>query len=889
MNSEKQTAKREISLKSAAERETGNKENPRGFLPIEVRIKVSVVIAVYNGEKYLQQCMDSILAQSLHEIEIICVNDGSTDSTPSILESYARIDSRVKVFHIPNGGAGAARNFGMHYARGQYLSFLDADDFFEKSMLKKAYDKAVQFDCDIVLFGCDLYDQQTNRLSKAAWTVKKNYLPNKNPFNRNDIPEYIFSFTVGWAWDKLFKNDFVRRNGLKFLEQNIFEDTYFTCLACSLANQIYYLDEVLAHYRTNTSTSLSSSKGKYVDLIPNSFRSIRNRLEQEGLYAQLEKGFVNRLIEALFDVFLNTEGEPRERLYNQIKDMYLKEFAISGREDSFFFRPHIAQFVHDVEQNSYVDYLSIRLVRVERNYKKAVEEKNELERRLRYQFTLEENRQRENRDELLAQKIGNSLIKFYVLAKKAFRYYKANGLKVTLKRILCGKRAFYARDINICFVTDDGFSMPTSVTIASILKNRSKRYNYNIYIIGYNLSSDSVKKLSSIQAKNFQVRVINAPELDLLKKYNFVSTTVHVTPTSILKFFIPQYLSAVDKVLYLDGDIVVQSNLAELYNIDIHDRYAAVVKDIVSTFAWHRQEVPYGSSYYFNSGMMLLNLSKMRSENVSERLIDYRIHGKNYYMDQDALNVAFAGCVRFISPYFNFINKFLYQKGADWMSQFYHVIIHRNEVRAFQKAQIIHFASQKKPWYSELPYLTKLFKKYYALSPYKDIPLYTSTPAEYSAFHKINKLNDYWNMLMQRRDEFVLVMAIKDDASVFWNKIEFPQSVKNTSLHPHFRNGYAYIRDFSEDYFEEKIGRNYAELCYEGKEAYVSVKSQGAEQGKKPYFEIVITPKGFPNIKITKNKHRGLNVVVYSKKCRRVIDDFSVDVFKDAELNIDRS
>lgn len=870
-------------------KQTDNKRDTVSYLPLDTRIKVSVVMAVYNGEKYLIQCLDSILSQTLHEIEVICVNDGSTDSTKEILESYARVDSRVKVFHIPNGGAGAARNFGMRYACGQYLSFLDADDFFDKNMLKKAYAQAVQHDCDIVLFGCDLFDQQKKKFYTVDWTIKKSYLPSQNPFNCKDIPDYIFSFTMGWAWDKLFRNDFVRKNNLKFLEQNIFEDTHFTCLACTLANKIYYLDEILAHYRTNTNTSLSSSKGKYIDLIPNSFRAIRDRLCKEGLYAELERGFINRLIEALFDVFLNTEGEPRERLYNQIKHTYLTEFSIANREDKFFFKPHIAQFVRDVEQYSYVDYLSVRLVRVERNFKKVTEEKNELERRLNYQTFLDQKQEKISREELVAQKIGMIILKPCILASKVFRYYKANGFRATLKRCFYRKKKNYDSDVNVCFVTDDGFCMPTCVTITSILQNRSRRYHYNIFVIGYDLSEYSIEKLNSLASKDFKVQIINAPRLELFKKYAFVSSTIHVTPTSILKFFIPQYLPQLDKVLYLDGDMVVQSNLLKLYNIKIEDQYIAAVKDIVSTFAWHKESVPYKSSSYFNSGMMLMNLKKMRAENISDKLVDYRINGKNYYMDQDALNVVFAGQVRYVSPYYNFINKFFYQKGADWMSQFYHVIVYRNYKRSFRKAHIIHFASQRKPWYSELPYLTGIFRKYYSKSPYRDIELFTTTPAEYNSLKQVHRLNEYWSAIREKREELIIAMAVKDDASVYWSKVDFPEFIKATSIHPHFRNGYVLIRDFSENYFNEKIGRNYAELVYEGKEAKISVKSQGAEQGKNPSFEIVITPKGFPNIKITKNKHRGLNIVVYSKKCRRVIDDFSVDLFKDEELNIDRS
>ena len=100
--------------------------------------KVSVILPVYNVGKYLRQCMDSIVGQTLQEIEVICIDDGSADDSPQILQAYAKKDPRIKVVCQQNQGAGAARNRGLSMARGEYLSFLDSDDFFETNMLEKA-------------------------------------------------------------------------------------------------------------------------------------------------------------------------------------------------------------------------------------------------------------------------------------------------------------------------------------------------------------------------------------------------------------------------------------------------------------------------------------------------------------------------------------------------------------------------------------------------------------------------------------------------------------------------------------------------------------------------------------------------------------------------------
>lgn len=113
---------------------------------------VSVIVPVYNAEKYLPQCIDSIVNQTIGDIEVLLINDGSSDSSGEILAQYASKDERIKVIEQPNKGAGAARNIGLAMAEGKYLSFLDSDDFFEPNMLELALAKASEDDADIVAF-----------------------------------------------------------------------------------------------------------------------------------------------------------------------------------------------------------------------------------------------------------------------------------------------------------------------------------------------------------------------------------------------------------------------------------------------------------------------------------------------------------------------------------------------------------------------------------------------------------------------------------------------------------------------------------------------------------------------------------------------------------------
>ena len=125
--------------------------------------KVSVIIPVYNVEKYLRECLDSVVNQTLKDIEIICINDGSPDNSLAILEEYAKKDSRIIVISQENSGVSTARNVGIDLAKGDYLYFIDADDYAEPDLLELSYQKALSTQCDIVNFG--FFEHYCNNLS----------------------------------------------------------------------------------------------------------------------------------------------------------------------------------------------------------------------------------------------------------------------------------------------------------------------------------------------------------------------------------------------------------------------------------------------------------------------------------------------------------------------------------------------------------------------------------------------------------------------------------------------------------------------------------------------------------------------------------------------------
>ena len=139
----------------------------------EAMVAVSVIVPVYNVEKYLRKCLDGILSQTLKDMEVIAVDDGSTDSSPSILREYAKKDGRIRVVSRQNGGAGAARNTGLALARGKYLFFHDPDDFSAPRMLERLVANAERYNSDVVVAGRMLYDNAARAESSARVAQKK--------------------------------------------------------------------------------------------------------------------------------------------------------------------------------------------------------------------------------------------------------------------------------------------------------------------------------------------------------------------------------------------------------------------------------------------------------------------------------------------------------------------------------------------------------------------------------------------------------------------------------------------------------------------------------------------------------------------------------------------
>ena len=298
---------------------------------------VSVIIPCYNAEKNLAQCIDSICGQTLEQIQIICVDDGSADSTLEILRKYQERDPRVLVIRQQNAGAGAARNAGLRQATGTYLSFLDADDFFEPDMLEKAVAAAEKWQADYVVYRADRYYPGKNRYEAMPWALRNADIPPYMPFSYRQLTDNVFLSFVGWAWDKLYRRSFVEEQGLRFQEQRTTNDMLFVFSALICAKRIGVIQDVLAHQRRGAGDTLSVTREKSWHCFYDALTALRDRLVREGVFRELEQDFINYSLH--FSLWnLNTLAEPTHTLLRQkLCEEWFAALGITGKPESYFY------------------------------------------------------------------------------------------------------------------------------------------------------------------------------------------------------------------------------------------------------------------------------------------------------------------------------------------------------------------------------------------------------------------------------------------------------------------------------------------------------------------------------------------------------------------------
>ena len=584
--------------------------------------KVSVIIPVYNTGKYLRECLDSVVNQTLKDIEIICVDDGSTDNSPAILREYAAEDGRIKVFTQENINAGAARNTGLSNATGEYLSFLDSDDFLEFNAVERLYECAKSRKAEIVVYRVSTFYENTDRPPFLDLRYNKKLLPEKAVFSFDEIEQNAFLAIKGVVWDKLIKRDIATENHLCFQSLDVFNDNYFAYTALLSAKSITILEEQLIHYRKRASKDSTTDKRYlHIDCAYKALREMKDYLIRNNLFARYERDFISYVIHQLHIDFIayNRDNLSKGKMRVKIRQ-WLDEFAVNEHPCSY--------------------YYNLR----------------------EYQALLDE-----------------------VLCRNKSAQISTQG-QLADNRIL----------IPVVYATDQNYMRFVFVSMVSALQNSRCDTFYAFTVL---VPSNSGIDSSDINDRLSRFDNYSLSFIEMGDEFKDIPLCIpHLTTPALFRLRIPWLLDKYDKCIYLDGDTIVCDDLQTLYSIDLGDNDLAGVP----AFRFYKKEPEHrerlglteGQTFqYINSGVLLMNLKKLKEEKKEEQFI--QLLGRHYACDdQDILNVACYGKIQLIPYRYNLMTKY-----ARWaLKDFPPGVIPYEVISGRMNPAIIHYADKVKPW-----------------------------------------------------------------------------------------------------------------------------------------------------------------------------------------------
>lgn len=317
-------------------------------------VAVSVIIPVFNSSKYIKQCIDSILEQSLKNWELILVDDHSTDNSYEILCNYQKKDKRIKVLQNEgNNGAGSTRNIGINCAKGEYLLFLDSDDFFDKDLLSNIYRQCYENDLDICIYDYAKYDEEAQtviwRFSlNGAWGKK---VTNKC-FNLEEIGDEIFLLWSCAPWTRMIKRDLVMKTGIRFQELHNANDIFFTYATLANATCMKYVtyEKPLLYYRVNVSNQLTNTRDKAPYCI---YQAIKKVFDYYSVnYPQyMSNGFYTCLVQHLQNSISSVGIEARKELLNFYREEGLERLGIYKAINKGYILDSYRKYIENISES----------------------------------------------------------------------------------------------------------------------------------------------------------------------------------------------------------------------------------------------------------------------------------------------------------------------------------------------------------------------------------------------------------------------------------------------------------------------------------------------------------------------------------------------------------
>ena len=324
--------------------------------------KISVVMPIYNADDYIAQAIETVLSQTLGDFELICVDDGSTDKSVEIVKSFAKSDKRIKLVETGHIGVSTARNKGLLKSQGEYIIFLDADDFYEDTLLEKLYNTAKEHNLDIVATDFDIYDNKRARYIKSPEEEHGNIYAHGAVASKNEFPDYILQSTTGYVWNKLFRSAFIKEKEILFApELYVFEDVYFVCCALSLADRVSRVSEVLVHHRIYQLQHRAKIFRKHYDQVPVVYLRVKEFLMRHGMYIPLSKSFLNFSASRCYKIFNLIPADKKDDFWDLLHRGYADSLGWYRHEAHDFEHIEIYDFVASIGLYSYDEYMKLKL------------------------------------------------------------------------------------------------------------------------------------------------------------------------------------------------------------------------------------------------------------------------------------------------------------------------------------------------------------------------------------------------------------------------------------------------------------------------------------------------------------------------------------------------
>lgn len=312
--------------------------------------KASIIIPCYNAEKYLPDTLMSARNQTERDIEIICVDNNSTDATRDILEQAAAEDSRIQVLEEKTAGEGPARQKGFVAATGKWLYFLDADDLMEPQLLEHAIARGENTDADLVIFRTLTLNDVTGEVLPIGYSYMREWLPEEiDVFNPHEWPKRILNSFQNWVHNKLFRASYVHERNLSFQPLHRTADLLFTCRALTEARRIALLDEYLHMFRINNANSAMATSDRYPLDFYEALIALRDTLKEQGTWELYHDSYISwAAISVIANLEVARSLEGFATIANKMKKGGLQELNLVDADISSLESPWHQQRIQDI-------------------------------------------------------------------------------------------------------------------------------------------------------------------------------------------------------------------------------------------------------------------------------------------------------------------------------------------------------------------------------------------------------------------------------------------------------------------------------------------------------------------------------------------------------------